>query len=144
MELTTPRIRVTTRDMRSGIYELKIDGSIDASTFTIVLGAIGEIFSKGIYRIVVNLRGTRYVSSVGIGCFVSSLDTAMKHHGDMVFAGTPPEIQEIFHILGLSKILCFTNDEHQAVERLRRDSRYLPAVRHGLSDISRAAPDSAG
>src|SRR3972149_1865125 len=111
MEVHAPRIRVTTRDLKSGIYELKIDGSLDASTFTTVVSAIGEIFSKGIYRIVVNLRDTRYVSSVGIGCFVSSLDTAMKHNGAIIFAGTPPEIQEIFHILGLSKILCFTNDE---------------------------------
>ncbi|MBI4565282.1 MAG: STAS domain-containing protein [Planctomycetes bacterium] len=103
-----------------GIYELKIDGSLDWSNFAKVESAIADIFRKGVYRIVVNLRDAKYISSAGFGCFVSSLDTAMKNNGDIIFAATPPEIHDVFNILGLSKILRFTDDEHQAVEQLKK------------------------
>lgn len=112
-------IRVTIRELAPGVHELKIEGSLDWSNFAKVETAIEEIFKRGVYKIVVNLRGTKYISSAGFGCFISSLDTAMKHNGDIVFTATPPEIQDVFNILGLSKILRFAEDEKQAVEQLK-------------------------
>ena len=81
--------------------------------------AIESIFKRGMYKIVVNLKATKYVSSADFGCFISSLDTAMKNNGDLVFAATPPEIQDVFNILGLSKILRFAEDEKAALTHFK-------------------------
>ena len=112
-------IKVETRELAEGVYELKLEGSLDWSNFAKVESAIEEIFKKGIYKIVVNLRDTKYISSAGFGCFISSLDTAMKNNGDIVFAATPPEIQDVFNILGLSKILRFAKSEEEAIAQLK-------------------------
>lgn len=111
------QIQVTSREIQPGIIEVRIDGSLDWSNFTRVEAAINEIFQRGIYRLIVNLRGTTYISSAGFGCFISSLDVAMKNNGDIIFTATPPEIQDVFNILGLSKILRFAEDETAAVKQ---------------------------
>ena len=112
-------IKVATREVETGVYELAIEGSLDWSNFAKVETAIEEIFKKGVFKIVVSLRDTKYISSAGFGCFISSLDTAMKNNGDIVFASTPPEIQDVFNILGLTKILRFAEDEKEAIAQLK-------------------------
>ena len=113
-------IKVGSAELSPGVWELKIDGSLDWSNFAKVETAIEEIFKKGVYKVVVNLKGTKYISSAGFGCFISSLDTAMKNNGDLVFASTPSEIQDVFNILGLSKILRFADDAEQALALFRK------------------------
>ncbi|HXG62062.1 MAG TPA: STAS domain-containing protein [Planctomycetota bacterium] len=113
-------IRVDVSEAAPGVAEIRIEGSLDWSNFGRVEAAIDEIFRKGIYRIVVNLKGCRYVSSAGFGCFIGSRDTALKHNGDVVFAAAPPEILDVFNILGLSKVLRFADDTRAALALLRR------------------------
>lgn len=113
-------IQVETAEAAPGIWEIRIVGSLDWSNFAKVENAIESVFKQGCYRLIVNLKGTRYISSAGFGCFISSLDTAMKHEGDLVFAGTPPEIQDVFNILGLSKILRFAEDEKAALAMFKK------------------------
>ena len=109
------QIKVETTELDAGVWEVRIEGSLDWSNFARVETAIENIFKKGQYKIVINLKATKYISSAGFGCFISSLDTAMKNNGDLVFAATPPEIQDVFNILGLSKILRFADDEKAAL-----------------------------
>lgn len=111
-------IRIGSEKVAGDIFELKIDGFLDFSSSEQVEQALESIFSQGIYKIIVNLSQTKYISSAGFGCFISSIDTAMKHNGDIIFTGTPPEIKEIFDILGLSKILRFTDRREEAVKLL--------------------------
>lgn len=111
-------IRVSTEKISKDIYELRIDGFLDFSNSEQVEQAIAKIFQEGIYKIVANLSQTKYISSAGFGCFIASIDTAIKHNGDIIFTSTPKEIEEIFQILGLSRILRFAKDREEAVKTL--------------------------
>ena len=113
-------LNVSSRELSSGIHEVKIEGSLDWSNFARVEQVITTVFRAGVFRIVVNLRDAKYISSAGFGCFISALDTAMKNGGDLIFAAVPKEIHEVFVILGLAKILRFADDEKQAVEFLAK------------------------
>jgi anti-anti-sigma factor len=113
-------IKVGSSELSPGVWELRIDGSLDWSNFAKVETAIEEIFKKNIYKVVINLKGTKYISSAGFGCFISSLDTAMKNNGDLVFASTPAEIQDVFNILGLSKILRFAENAEAALALFKK------------------------
>ena len=113
-------IKVETTELTSGIFEIRIDGSLDWSNFAKVETAIESIFRQDVYKIVVNLKNCKYISSAGFGCFISSLDPAMKNNGDLVFAATPPEIQDVFNILGLSKILRFADDARSALTHFKK------------------------
>jgi anti-anti-sigma factor len=108
-------IKVETTALEGGAVEVRITGSLDWSNFAKVETAIEDQFKKGVYRLIINLKSCKYISSAGFGCFISSLDTAMKHQGDIVFAATPPEIQDVFNILGLAKILRFAPDTAAAL-----------------------------
>lgn len=119
-EARMDQIKIETSEMAPGIWEIRLKGSLDWSNFSKVEKAVDEIFKKGVYKLVVNLRETKYISSAGFGCFISSLDTAMKNNGDIVFASTPPEILDVFNILGLSKILRFADDEKAALAQLKK------------------------
>lgn len=112
-------LQVSSRELGPGVHEVKIDGSLDWSTYARVEAAITEIFRKGVFRIVINLKDTKYISSAGFGCFISALDTAMRNGGDLIFSGVPKEIHEVFVILGLAKILRFADDAKQAETMLR-------------------------
>lgn len=113
-------VRVDVSEPAPGVAEIRIEGSLDWSSFGRVEKALEDVFHRGIYRIVVNLRTCRYISSAGFGCFISALDTALKHNGEIVFAATPPEIQDVFTILGLSKVLRFAEDTRSALALLRK------------------------
>ena len=113
-------IKVGSSELSPGVWELRIDGSLDWSNFAKVETSIESIFTKNVYKIVVNLKHCKYISSAGFGCFISSLDTAMKNNGDLVFASTPPEIQDVFNILGLSKILRFAENAGAAVALFKK------------------------
>ena len=117
-EASVNQLQVSSRELGPGVHELKIDGWLDWSNFAKVESAVTGIFRAGIFRIVVNLRDAKYVSSAGFGCFISALDTSMKNGGDLIFAAVPKEIYEVFVILGLAKILRFADDEKQAAKLL--------------------------
>ena len=116
----TEHIKVESTEAAPGVWEIVIEGSLDWSNFGKVEEAIEAVFKKGVYKLILNLKGPKYISSAGFGCFISSLDTAMKHDGDLVFTSTPPEIQDVFNILGLTRILHFAEDTQTALEQLTR------------------------
>jgi anti-anti-sigma factor len=113
-------IKVETSALDGEVHEIRISGSLDWSNFAKVETAIEELFKKSAYKLVINLKNCKYISSAGFGCFISSLDTAMKHGGDIVFSSTPTEIQEVFNILGLSKILRFAPDAAAALAHFKK------------------------
>jgi anti-anti-sigma factor len=108
-------IKLSSHKLSEDVHELKIEGFLDFSSSERVEAAIEEIFARKVYKVVVNLSETKYISSAGFGCFISAIDTAMKNDGDLVFSGTPKEIKEIFDILGLSKILQFAPTTQEAL-----------------------------
>ena len=106
--------------LEANVHEIRIAGSLDWSNFAKVETAIEDLFKKSVYKLVINLKNCKYISSAGFGCFISSLETATQHGGDIVFASTPAEIQDVFNILGLSKILRFAPDAAAAVAHFKK------------------------
>ncbi len=114
-------LEIGTRELEAGIWELAVAGTLDWSNFSQVEEVLSGIFEKKVYRIVVNLKDAKYISSAGFGSFISSLDVATKHGGDLVFTQTPGEIQGVFGILGLTNVLRFAQTEAEAIEHLKAD-----------------------
>jgi anti-anti-sigma factor len=114
-------LEIKTRELEFGIWEVSVAGTLDWTNFSQVEERLGEVFEQKVYRIVVNLAEAKYISSAGFGSFISSLDTATKHGGDIVFTHTPTEIHGVFDILGLTKVLRFADTTEEAVEHLKAD-----------------------
>ena len=111
------QLYVHTREIRPGIHEVRIEGTLDFSNAGRLESVLNGLFQKGICRLVVNLSGLKYVSSVGLGCLISSLDVATQNDGNIVFTETPPDIQSVFNLSGLAQVLRFAENEAKAVEQ---------------------------
>lgn len=118
-ETAKEHIRIASREIAGGVYELAIAGSLDWTNFAEVEAAFTAIFDKGIYKIVVNLKDIKYIASAGFGCFISSFEIATKNRGDIFFVATPPEVMDVFNILGLKSILRFADSVSDAVALLK-------------------------
>ncbi len=114
---TTP-LRIEASEFSPAVWEVRIIGAIDWSNFAKVEAAMGDLFQRGCTRVIVNLKETKYISSAGLGCFINSLDTVMKNGGNLIFASTPPEIRDIFNILGFANILRFADTPQAALAQL--------------------------
>jgi len=57
----------------------------------------------------VDCRNLNYITSEGIGIFLSSLPLIREQGRDLVFCGLQPKTKEVFEILGLDKLLLLTD-----------------------------------
>ena len=89
----------------NGIWELSIDGEVDASSSIQVDNAIKETLKNGHYRILINCQKLKYISSAGLGVFISYLDEIRNNNGAIVFCNMSESVLSVFTILGLNELV---------------------------------------
>ena len=112
-------LKLETSPLAPGIWKVKIAGTLDGTKVKEVDAVFDQAFAKGIYRLVVDLKDLEYISSDGLGCFISSYVTAIKHGGRMVLVGPSPDVREVFQLVGLTQILRFADDGEAALRLLQ-------------------------
>jgi len=66
---------------------------------------VDQLIASGGPRIVVDLSGTEFIDSSGLGALVSSLKKARQAGGDLRIAGLAPQVQAVFKLTNLDRIL---------------------------------------
>jgi anti-anti-sigma factor len=66
---------------------------------------VNEVIASGRPRIVIDLSGTEFIDSSGLGALVSSLKKARQAGGDLRIAGPGPQVQTVFKLTNLDRIL---------------------------------------
>ena len=108
---------VESRSLARGVAQIHISGTLDWTNFHRVGAELQRWFADGVHRIIVNLEQVKMISSAGFGCFIGGLDVALRGKGNLVFVRVPRDIQDIFCILGLNKILTFAESEADAMAK---------------------------
>lgn len=98
------RVKVASRKVGKDVFELAVEGVIDYNTVGEIDKAIRAVFGQKVYKLVVDLSATQFVSSSGIGCFISSGKIATQNKGGIVFARVPARIKEVLRILGVPNV----------------------------------------
>jgi anti-anti-sigma factor len=104
-----------TWELVGNVAVIKIGGTIDINTVSRVSEEFDKVFARKIYRIIVDLNDTSYVSTAGYGAFIAAFHTSSKNGGDIVFLGASQNIREIFNVLGLSLMLKFASSRNEAL-----------------------------
>jgi len=112
-------LKVETREAAPGITQVDLAGLLDWANYRKVDEALKQLFGKSIYRIIVNLEQVKTISTSGFGCFIAALHTAQKNKGNLIFVRVPKDLQEVFDILGLTKLLTFADTEKEALAKLK-------------------------
>ena len=106
---------LVTSEVSPGIWTVEIQGPLEAANLSSLRAVIGDLFSRGIYRFILDLEKITYISSSGFSCFVASVDIARKNGGEIIFSTPSPDVRGAFHLLGLSQMLRLVRDLKSAI-----------------------------
>lgn len=76
--------------------------------------AIAKSVGEGYRKILVDCSALEYISSAGLGVFMSYVEEFKDKNIKMVLYGMSDKVANTFQILGLDELLNITNDKVQA------------------------------
>lgn len=94
---------------------LKLHGEVDASNSVILDEAITRLVSDGSTSILVDGTGLEYISSAGLGVFMSYLEDFQEKEIDFKIYSLSERVFEVFKILGLDQLMKIYPDQKTAL-----------------------------
>lgn len=83
---------------------LALDGYLDAHTAPQFENAIQEEIRNGNTRLAVDCARLSYISSAGLGVFMSFIEEIHQAGGDIKLAAAPPKVYQVFEVLGFPQL----------------------------------------
>ncbi|GEM_PF-373304 len=98
----------------SDILHIHISGELDANSSIQLDEVIKDAVQQRKTRILVDCRELRYISSAGVGVFLSHLDDVRSLGGRFVFYNMSSGVFSIFEILGLHNMIDIVKEKTEA------------------------------
>ncbi|HRJ29276.1 MAG TPA: STAS domain-containing protein [Cyclobacteriaceae bacterium] len=93
-------------------------GEIDASSSIELDLTIAKSVGEGYTKILVDCSALEYISSAGLGVFMSYIEEFSDKNIKMVLFGMSERVVNTFEILGLSELLVIVENKEEAKKRL--------------------------
>ncbi len=103
-----------TAEFIENYYLIIINGEVDASSSIHLDKAFQEAVQSGYKKILVDCKNLQYISSAGLGVFISYIDEIESKNIKLVLFNMSEKVYKVFEILGLHKILSITDTEEKA------------------------------
>ena len=101
------------------ITVLSLEGYLDAHTAPEFEKAVQTEYQAGRVRIVVECSRLNYISSAGLGVFMSFIEEIREAGGDIKICGLAPKVFQVFDILGFSALFDIVPDLPAAIQRFQ-------------------------
>lgn len=101
-------------EVEGNIYLLIVSGEADASSSIHLDKAINEAVNSRAKKILVDCRNLNYISSAGLGVFMSYIEEMNAADITMVIYGLNDKVKNVFQILGLDQLLKVVDNQEQA------------------------------
>ncbi len=105
------------RSREGDISVLSLNGYLDAHTAPQFEKAIQEEFDAGRVRILVDCANLTYISSAGLGVFMSFIEDVRAAGGDIKICGLVDTVYQVFEILGFPALFDILPDRPAGVLR---------------------------
>lgn len=102
----------------SDITTLIINGDVDASSSIQLDESLGAIVSNGDPKILIDCAGLNYISSAGLGVFMSYIEDINTKNIKMALFGLNEKVMNVFDILGLDQLLTIVKTKKEALSRI--------------------------
>lgn len=96
---------------------LGLDGYLDAHTAPEFERAVQAQIDAGQVRLIVDGTELKYISSAGLGVFMSFIEEVREKGGDIKICGLVPKVRQVFDILGFHAIYDMLDTRDAAVRR---------------------------
>lgn len=106
------------------IFILSPVGEIDASSSPELLKVIEQEMENGYVKILVNGEQLVYLSSAGIGAFISKIEDLRERKGSFAFCNLNANIFDSFKALGFLSLLIVTDTLEEAKASLNEGEFY--------------------
>jgi anti-sigma B factor antagonist len=103
-----------TNEKENDFYVIGIDGDLDASSCINLDKSISEAVSKGEKKIIIDCSRLNYISSAGLGVFMSYLQDFENNNISLVLFGLSEKVNNVFQILGLDQLIKIVNTKEEA------------------------------
>ena len=77
-----------------------------------------ELMDDGVRTLLLNLRDTKIVNSIGISILIEIIEKMMEQGGKIAFCCLTPVIHKTFQIMGLANYAAIFENEETAVKEL--------------------------
>jgi anti-sigma B factor antagonist len=98
------------------IVILILSGELDAGTSIFLDEKIEKFIESGYIKFVFGFEQLDYISSAGLGVFISHLDDVNNKDGFFRFFGLQDKIKNVFSLLGFDLLVSIYTSENQALE----------------------------
>lgn len=96
-------------------YILLIDGDLDASSSILLDSTLTDALSKNEKKILVDCSKLNYISSAGLGVFMSYLQDFENNGVSMLLYKVSDKVKNVFTILGLDNLIKILPNKEDAV-----------------------------
>ena len=100
---------------QNNISIITLDGFVDAHTAPQFENAVQTELDAGHVRIVVDCSKLSYISSAGLGVFMSFIEEVREMNGDIKICGLVPKVRHTFEILGFHDLFEMSEDLNSAL-----------------------------
>jgi len=107
------------KSTEQGLSVLSLEGYLDAHTAPEFEKAVQAEFEAGRVQMVVECTRLSYISSAGLGVFMSFIEEIRTAGGDIKICGLAPKVFQVFDILGFSALFDILPDLPAAIQRFQ-------------------------
>lgn len=94
---------------------IEVDGDVDASSAIFLDKEIESSLEKNVERVLVDCTKLEYISSAGLGVFISYLKDFEAKNIVLVICGLSEKVKNVFQILGLDNLVNISTDKEAAI-----------------------------
>ncbi|MBS1791295.1 MAG: STAS domain-containing protein [Acidobacteria bacterium] len=103
--------------VEGGLSIISLEGFVDAHTAPQFENAVQSEIDSGRISIIVNCEKLSYISSAGLGVFMSFVEEVRDRGGDIKICGLVPKVKHTFEILGFQDIFEMLEDQPTAKQK---------------------------
>jgi anti-sigma B factor antagonist len=105
-------------ELKDGIRLIKLEGRLDLNgTYSIEVQFVNRCAGDKV-RVLVDLSGVNYVSSVGIPMLVNTAKSVVSHGGKMAFLSPQDNVSKVLELVGVSQVIPVYYDQNTALNGL--------------------------
>jgi len=95
---------------------VKVEGSLDAHTVPTFEKKMTELINQGNYKIIIDAEGINYISSAGLGVFMSIIDMVEEKNGALSVLRATEQFTKVFAMMGFDDTFASYSTEEEAIQ----------------------------
>ncbi|MFJ5693822.1 STAS domain-containing protein [Arthrobacter sp. NPDC093125] len=92
-------------EVKDSYAEIKAEGRLNMVSAPKLREFVADVVSSGSNRIVVNLGGTAFMDSSGLGALIGCLKAARQAGGDLRIAAVQPQVKMVLELTSMDRVL---------------------------------------